>query len=81
MLTQPARRLAALCIFVSAACLTANSLPDKNDKKEEGNVLLNSALEMVNLCKAGQQWRFRPATCAGKPVPTEINVDVTFHLY
>lgn len=42
MLTQPARRLAALCIFVSAACLTANSLPDKNDKKEEGNVLLNS---------------------------------------
>jgi len=41
---------------------------------------LEPTLDEASIARV-KQWRFRPATCAGKPVPTEINVDVTFHLY
>lgn len=30
---------------------------------------------------AVRQWRFRPGTCDGKPVDTQINVEVNFKLY
>lgn len=35
----------------------------------------NAAIEAV------RQWRFRPATCEGQPVETQINVEVTFRVY
>lgn len=31
--------------------------------------------------RAVQQWRFRPATYQGKPVPVILDVDVNFKLY
>jgi TonB family protein len=30
---------------------------------------------------AVRSWKFKPATKGGKPVPTEIVVEVQFHLY
>jgi TonB family protein len=41
---------------------------------------LEPSLDQAALARV-KQWRFRPATWDGRPVPTEINVSVNFRMY
>jgi hypothetical protein len=51
------------------------SIPDASDKRLRGAVL-----EMQDQCvKAVKQYRFKPATFEGKPVPVDLNIEISFN--
>jgi hypothetical protein len=51
------------------------SIPDASDKRLRGAVL-----EMQDQCvKTVKQYRFKPATFEGKPVPVDLNIEISFN--
>ncbi len=53
------------------------SHPDTNDKN-----LRNAVMEIQDSCvKAAKQYRFKPATYQGKPIPVETTVEIDFQIF
>jgi outer membrane biosynthesis protein TonB len=56
--------------------LFVKSTPDASDKK-----LRAAVLEMQDQCiKAVKQYRFKPATFNGNPVPVNLNIEISFNV-